>query len=190
MRIMAGTAGVETGIGIRAKDGSGTGMGTGEPGAGSEPGPVRGSSRPGSDPRPLPQAAALLRPDAAELRSSALLRAGRDARAPHTPRLVALELKGTGAGQERGGPAGTGPAVTGSSCRRRGRAGRRRHRGDTGDLVSAGGQGHRDPVSAGGGGTAGPCGSCPGCVAGMGTWPITGRARAGTPHRGTAGTAR
>ncbi|XP_064898988.1 protein misato homolog 1 isoform X1 [Columba livia] len=53
------------------------------------------------------QAAALLRPDAAELRSSALLRAGRDARAPHTPRLVALELKGGVGALGAGGTAGT-----------------------------------------------------------------------------------
>ncbi|XP_065509878.1 protein misato homolog 1 isoform X2 [Caloenas nicobarica] len=52
------------------------------------------------------QAAALLRPDAAELRSSALLRAGRDARTPRTPRLVALELKGGVGALGPGGTAG------------------------------------------------------------------------------------
>uniref|UniRef100_A0A8B9MU04 Protein misato homolog 1 n=1 Tax=Accipiter nisus TaxID=211598 RepID=A0A8B9MU04_9AVES len=68
------------------------------------------------------QAAALRSPaEAAELRAAALFRAGREAggRESHTPRLVALELKGTGGaggGLARGGLAVTAGFVYSGGC--------------------------------------------------------------------------
>lgn len=90
----------------------GGGRGGGDP----EAGPGRGGAGLSRCPGPLsPQAAALRGPaEAAELRPAALLRAGRAAggRETHTPRLVALELKGTagrgGRGSGRAAGAGAG----------------------------------------------------------------------------------
>uniref|UniRef100_A0A8C6N6R0 Protein misato homolog 1 n=1 Tax=Melopsittacus undulatus TaxID=13146 RepID=A0A8C6N6R0_MELUD len=129
------------------------------------------------------QAAALRRPaEAAELRSSALLRPAHapGGREVHVPRLVALQLKGTGGRGRRGGARGGASPTCPHLCCRNGAVAAYLDTGSQGTGVPASGSAEARGVCSDAGGTQGPrppeqdapspCPAGPGAPPGMGHW--------------------